>query len=144
MLVAFAHLAQPLMHFPSLAYILLEAMAGSFSSLYSQLGLPDTESYPLPTPSAYTWFADAHVAIAYGDAEQQNMTFASYREYTKGIADRYPKFWQFYVDERIKCLEWPFRPKDRFTGPWETPEHDPRRVEGKPTAPLLTFHLQPI
>ncbi|KAJ3473843.1 hypothetical protein NLG97_g10106 [Lecanicillium saksenae] len=137
MLLVFANLAQPLLRFPSLAATLSEAMAGDFSSLYSQLGQPNAESCQLPTTSAYTWLKDAQAAIACGDAEQQNMTFADYWEYTKGIAAGSENFWQFFADIRLACLNWPFRPRDRFTGPWETPEHDPRRVEGKPTAPLF-------
>lgn len=135
--IIFLALYQPVLKFPGLAVTLSEAMAGNHSSLYDKLGLPTSENCALPTPGAYTWSVDARTGVACGDGEVQNMTLASYQDYVAKIVADSPNFWPFFVDIRLSCLGWPFRPKDRFTGPWQTPEHDPDRVDGKPTAPLL-------
>ncbi|KAJ4154884.1 hypothetical protein LMH87_000158 [Akanthomyces muscarius] len=138
MLVIFSALPQPILTFPSLAETLMEAMAGNFSTLYRQLAQPSAESCPLPIPDTFTWTADARIGIACGDGEpQNNMTLAAYQDYMAGIAADAPNFWPFMADIRLPCVHWPFRPKDRFKGPWVTPKSDPSRVPGRPTAPLL-------
>ncbi|KAJ6783194.1 hypothetical protein PWT90_01234 [Aphanocladium album] len=95
MQVIFTALFQPTLMFAPLAITLSEAMAGNFSDMHAQLGQPDAESCPLPTPNAYTWIKDAQTGIACGDGEPQNMTFASYRDYIAGIAVDSPTFWPF-------------------------------------------------
>ncbi|KAJ2974251.1 hypothetical protein NQ176_g6155 [Zarea fungicola] len=138
MLVIFASLLQPMLTFPSLATTLMEAMAGNFSTLYGQLGQPNAEACPLSNMDAFTWQEDVSVGIRCGDGESQNnMTLADYQDYMAGLAADAPNFWPFMADIRLPCVHWPFRPKDRFKGPWVTPTPDANRESGKPMAPLL-------
>ncbi|KAH8180214.1 TAP-like protein [Sarocladium implicatum] len=129
----------PMAMFPKTAEILAEAMNGNFSGIL-EAALVDgfSEECPLKIPSDYTWSRDAQAAIACGDAvDQSDLTVPDFKDYIdllKGQDRHVGPFWSLI---RGNCLGWRYRPKYAFSGPWTTPEHDPRGVPGKPLAPLL-------
>jgi pimeloyl-ACP methyl ester carboxylesterase len=129
----------PMNMFPPLATVLSEAMAGNFSQLYAGLHTPQPDdSCPLRIPSTYTWNHDAMKAISCGDGESQsNLTVPGFIDHVGRLKSDSPDFGVPWSRLRLQCKGWPFRPKYRFTGPWETPEADPNIVEGKPAAPLM-------
>ena len=57
-----------------------------------------------------------------------------------------PTFANYWSDLHVRCRGWKVRPKYTFSGPFTTPEADPRGVEGKPSAPILfaSSRLDPV
>lgn len=134
----FQALYQPQRDFPLLAKTLFESMSGNFTSLVEHLDLPNGDSCPLILPATYTWSQDAQIAIACGDADlQTNMSLVDFKCYLERLKTDSPSFGARWSTIRLGCTGWKFRPKYRFTGPWETPIPDTNLVDGKPAAPLL-------
>lgn len=132
-------LYEPMTLFPPTAKILAEAMAGNYSGILNAAWVGGfSEECPLKIPLDYTWVRDAQTAIACGDAvDQTDLTVEEFKDYIDLLKGQDPRVGPFWSHIRGNCIGWKYRPKYAFSGPWTTPEHDPRGVAGKPLAPLL-------
>ena len=136
-------LYQPLRDFPHLAQLLSEAMQGNITLLYDSVNKAPTHEDSCrngtDSPPDYTWGPDVMTAVACGDGEpQSNLTAAGFADYVADLQRRQNADFAFLEAQiRLSCTGWRIRPKYRFGGPWTTPAADPRRVLGKPAAPIL-------
>jgi hypothetical protein len=90
---------------------------------------------------------DAVTAIACGDGDDAtNLSLKDWAKYIRGLFDQSSYVGPTWSEIRFSCSNWKFRPKYRFTGPFETPEADSRLADGKPAAPLLflSSSLDPV
>ncbi|KAK2589980.1 Dephospho-CoA kinase cab5 [Conoideocrella luteorostrata] len=141
----------PLDFFEGLSSTLAQAVDGNYTELLEQLvpSLSDNdndnnkekhgdEDAVTALARPYTWFDDAFSSVACGDAENPgNYTLSHWKHVLERILARYPRLGVRAVDQTIKCAGWQSHPKDRFAGPFISPEADPKEVEGRPSAPLL-------
>ncbi|KLU85850.1 hypothetical protein MAPG_04870 [Magnaporthiopsis poae ATCC 64411] len=125
--------------FDTLARTLDEAMSGNFSTVAARYPRPFKTGTCQANPTAYTWNFDALYGISCGDAVSLlgNATSSSIAAYVKSQKRDSPDFGAAFARVQTPCRGWKIRPQNRFEGPWTTPPHDSRLVEGKPAAPLL-------
>jgi hypothetical protein len=130
----------PQSSFPILADTFAEAMEGNYTRLYNGLEVTQLKATCGPDPHVYDWSWDALAAVACGDAvPQYDVTVPEYEDYLRALEVDSPELAPHWGLIRMTCVGWPesLRPKDRFTGPWTTPEPDAALVEGVPAAPIL-------
>jgi pimeloyl-ACP methyl ester carboxylesterase len=88
--------------------------------------------------SAAFRLSDADRAVLCGDGDDSSgLGFGKFEEYVKTLKNQSLNFGRFFAPLRFACSGYKIRASWRFTGPFTTPAHDPRLVEGRPAAPLL-------
>jgi pimeloyl-ACP methyl ester carboxylesterase len=149
----FGSLYRPNTLFAPIAHVIDQTMQGN-AKLIEDLISPQLASMhaacPGPNgtlPTLLPVTADALHAIACGDGEDStNLTLPEWSAYIAGLRAQSRYVGSAWSEIRFPCSSWRFRPKYRFTGPFETPEPDARVVDGRPAAPLLflSSSLDPV
>lgn len=144
-------LYSPYERFKRLAESLSAAIEGNYTALLGSAtaSIPKLDqicAHPNAT-GPQSAFNDGGQAVICGDGEDStNVTLAEYQAYVSELESQSPTFGGYWSQIRFACTAWGVRPKWRFPGPFQTPEHDAALVEGKPAAPLLflSSRLDPV
>lgn len=143
----FSQLYSPLDFFESLSVTLALAVDGNYTEVIQDL-VPPTEDNDddgdKDTDAAegiirwYTWMSSTFASILCADTKPLDNEPVSYFKHAlEHIEKRYPRLGSLIATSSFICAGWQSHPKDRFTGPFTSPEADANEVEGRPTAPLL-------
>lgn len=118
----------PLLLFSALSQVLSDALDGNYTLLLENMA-------QIPAPVG----ADAGTAIKCGDGEDDTgLSFDELEDYVDELKAQSPTMGSYWATTRFQCSGWTIRPKDRFTGPFTTPEVDPTGADAtRPAAPLL-------
>ena len=136
----FERLYSPIDFFGELADLLVQAVEGNYTLLLKELvGQPPDGSTDGPEElSKYSWMGAASPAVFCGDAkDMRNYSMEFWVEYTQRTKEMCPELGGAGATEAFICSGWQVRPKDRFEGPFGSPEADSRELTGRPSAPLL-------
>jgi len=147
----FISLYSPNVMFPGVAVIIDQAMNGNYQLIHAFIS-PQLAAMHDACPINGT-FPNMHVtpdatpAILCGDGDDATgLGLKDWAEYIAELKGQSSYVGPTWSEIRFSCSNWKFRPKYRFTGPFETPEADSSLVDGKPAAPILflSTSLDPV